>query len=426
MNQTGLRRGALTARVLERRLWGDVPFRLLDVGCSGGIDARWHAFGDLLHAVGFDPLVAEIERLNATNEHPGITYEAAFVTCRNYDQLFPPELRNDPIASRNNDPFPRVSAAAAQSRLQVSFVQEVFNSGADVVLTDRVLTLDDYVGADHRAEVDFVKIDTDGHDIEVILGAESIVAAGGLIGLLVEAPYHGPTHEFANVFSNIDRILRRWGFTLFNITTNRYSRTQLPAPFLLDLAAQTTFGQVVWGDALYFRDIGFPHYERLWPAYSITRERVLKLACLFDIFNLPDCAAELLINRGDFFTVREREELLDLLASGGPGSYAAHVAEFERDFTSFYRSRIAERNAPPPQGLAATPRSERNETPSPQEPREPHAKPEIAAKTVVRLRNRLRKLSEKNAVLRDRLRVGRDRLEQLTKRVEQLESRRRH
>src|SRR5262245_61163920 len=174
MGTSTMSRHRLTSRVLEQRLWGETPFVLLDVGCSGGIEGRWSVFGDRLAAVGFDPLVAEINRLNAANTAAGVRYEAAVVGYRTFDALFPPELRDDRRAARSNDPFPRVSAATALARMQTSYMQEVYNAGAPVVFTDRRLELDEFVAPEARSRVDFIKVDTDGHDIEVLLGSEEI------------------------------------------------------------------------------------------------------------------------------------------------------------------------------------------------------------------------------------------------------------
>ncbi|HEY7187259.1 MAG TPA: FkbM family methyltransferase [Vicinamibacterales bacterium] len=329
-------RSALTRHVIERRLWGDTPFFLIDVGCSGGIEKRWDVFGDRLRAVGFDPLISEVDRLNSVNTRPSVLYEAAFVGCADYDARFPRDMRKDPTSPRTL--FDRTSAAAAQSRQQMSYIQEVFNSSAPLVLSTRRVVLDEYLPPGEREQVDFIKVDTDGHDIEVVLGATGIMDAGGLLGLHVEAQFQGPHHELANTFSNIDRVMRSHGFSLFDLSTNRYSRAELPATFVYDIAAQTVSGQLMWGDALYFRDLAAPLYEKAW-RYTVTPERVMKLACLYEHFGLADCAAELIVKRGTFLDASTRGELLDLLAGGGPGAYRELMSAFQADPTSFFRSR---------------------------------------------------------------------------------------
>src|SRR5262245_37824871 len=53
-------------------------FMLIDIGCSGGIDAVWRGFGRRLRALAIDPNVAEIERLRISETYPGVQYLAAF------------------------------------------------------------------------------------------------------------------------------------------------------------------------------------------------------------------------------------------------------------------------------------------------------------------------------------------------------------
>jgi hypothetical protein len=122
----------------------------------------------------------------------------------------------------------------------------------------------------------------------------------------------------------------------------------------------------------------------------------MKLACLFELFNLPDCAAELLINRGDSIDPGIREDLLDLLASGEPGSYRARLAAFEEDYTRFY-----------PRPLAKN-RALRAQDPSIDQ----------------QFQDRLAKLTNKNTRLQEKLRIQGDRLEWMEKRVEELKAKR--
>jgi hypothetical protein len=96
----------LTLELAERRIFKDEKFFLVDVGASGGIAAQWYAFGRDLVAVGFDPLVAEVDRLNRANTHSGIRYYSAYVGYGQYDRLFPAGLRGQKVKTRDNQPFP--------------------------------------------------------------------------------------------------------------------------------------------------------------------------------------------------------------------------------------------------------------------------------------------------------------------------------
>jgi FkbM family methyltransferase len=295
---------------VESGVFADDPLFVVDVGASRGIDRHWHEFGDQLRAVGFDPLVTEVDRLNA-GATPGVRYEAAWVTCRE-------PATTDGLPSTQF--FERTSAVRAAEIARFDYGREHNNAGAPVVLSTSRIVLDEHFDPDDRQRIDFLKVDTDGGDFDVLRGAEEILRQGGVLGLAVEAQFHGPVSSDANVFSNVDRFLRGFGFGLFDLEVNRYSRSALPAEFVLDIPAQTVTGQVSWGEAIYFRDLGDPDYESTW-GFRPSDVDVLKLICLFEIFGLPDCAAELVLEYGELVgNGATRSEFLDVLATEQAGA----------------------------------------------------------------------------------------------------------
>src|SRR5262249_53082934 len=142
------------ARVVDQPPWGADDFRLVDVGASGGIADRWNAFGDRLWAVGFDPLVAEIHRPAGIERRPKVHYDAAFVGWPHCDRVFPPDERADLIKTRHVQPFPRLSAVGAQRLMKQEYLDDYFRG---------------------QAPPDFLKIDTDGGDFLVLMGAERVL-----------------------------------------------------------------------------------------------------------------------------------------------------------------------------------------------------------------------------------------------------------
>jgi len=303
----------LTPLLLKHAALQHDEFFLVDVGCSGGVEEHWKAFGPKLRAVGFDPLVTEVERLNSLRPSDKIRYEAAFVVCHEKQMMGALLDPAESIAHKDNQPFPRSSAKLFNDRRQMDYVKTVFNSGQQVVLADRRVQLDDYFPLEQHAALDFIKVDTDGYDFGVLLGARKILEHGQVLGLSVEAQFHGAVSENVNLFCNVDRYLRSLGFTLFDLEPYRYSRGALPAPFEHKIPAQTRNGQVAWAEAIYMRDLGDPAYAQKW-GYQPTEAKVLKLACLFEVFGLADCAAELLVNAaGRFPALEDPRPFLDAL-----------------------------------------------------------------------------------------------------------------
>src|SRR5690349_3378855 len=110
----------LTSYLLETGCFSEAPFSLVDVGVSGGLDARWRHFGDSLEAIGFDPLVKEIERLAGAERNPAVRYVASYV---GYHKI-PRAPRADIF---NLDPLARTSAARAASLLQTDYTKTFYD-----------------------------------------------------------------------------------------------------------------------------------------------------------------------------------------------------------------------------------------------------------------------------------------------------------
>jgi FkbM family methyltransferase len=313
------------------------PFMLVDVGASGGIAPWWYEFGAHLRAVGFDPLLAEMQRQQALCPHEGITYVAGAVTYRGYDALCPLALRSDEVRARSNAWLERSSCQRVMERMQYNYTKDRFNSGLEVVHADTWYELDTYFAPDVYSTIDFLKIDTDGHDYTVLLGAEQLLQSE-VLGVLVEADFNGPVHDHANTYSSIDHFLRTRGYTLFDLEAYRYSRAALPSRFCYAHPAQTVTGQTCWGDLLYLKDYGDPLYARKWKPTS--PQKLVKLLCLFLLFGLPDCAAELLETHAHVPALAAvRPALLDQLATaahGSPISYRDYLAAFDADPTAWF------------------------------------------------------------------------------------------
>lgn len=311
-------------------------FTLIDVGVSEGIDPFWEVFGTQLIAHGIDPLTTEIERLTQKNKNSNIYFYNHWIMLDNHS--------NDAMDSLTCHVFNLSSAAQASKILNSNYIQEHFNHHAPLKYTETKTSLDNLVADNNINNVDFIKIDTDGFDFNVIQSAEKLLASHEVLGIKIECQFHGTPNAASNTFANIDNFLRQQGFILFDIDTWRYSRYGLPQKFLYDLTGQTVKGQVLSGDALYFRD-PLTHPE-LFESYRQQPEKLFKLLGLYAGFGLNDCAATLALKmqeKGITDNHFHYHDFLNLLVpenTFGGHDYQSYIQKFNQDPRGFYPSKL--------------------------------------------------------------------------------------
>ncbi len=264
------------ARILtDAGAFVDEPFTLIDVGCSGGIFNPVLEFAPSLKAVGFDPITDEVDRLQATTPDEGVRFECALVGEPGWEL---PTLRSSPGV------FARSSASAYGEMHSFNYGKEINNAGRAITLTNRRVALVDWLSAHPDWAVDFLKVDTDGSDISVLRSMGERITEP--LAVHVEVNFDGDTGPNRNVFSTVFDTLITAGYRLFSLDPTRYAKATMPLPFRWRMPAQTSSGQVMQADALFCRDLAVEGEG--------TPTRLLKLACIFDLLDLQDCAAELL------------------------------------------------------------------------------------------------------------------------------------
>lgn len=323
-----------------RRLFQHEPFVFVDVGCSGGIPPVWRQFGEDLVAFGFDPQRSECRRLQERETNPRIEYIASFVGLPPNHPFVRRRAAEDPRIFQHFNPWDRLSTAAAL-RAETSAAPQAQPILEDEVSLADIIGVSEFIAQRNVSNVDFIKIDVDGTDLDVVVSCEDIAKSHGVLGFAIEVNWTGSHLDTDNTFHNIDRQMRRLGYSLVSVTQRTYSREHLPAPFLMDILAQTRWGQPIQGDAIYLRDAASEHDRVIWGS-DLSPAKLLKLVALYDIFSLPDLAAELLVKRRqELARVIDVDLLLDALAPplhGRRVSYASYVEAFRRDPTSFLKS----------------------------------------------------------------------------------------
>lgn len=157
---------------------------------------------------------------------------------------------------------------------------------------------------------DLIKADVEGAELDVVSGADSLLSktAFGMIELEVNVG----RHRAVPLFEDVLRFIRTRGYGLYDVDFHRFSRGAMPSYTEQDFRdhngsqafGATEYGQIVSGDA-FFRK---PDRARPCPTLRNIR-RILRLACLLELYWLPDCAGEVLCYYKD-----ELESIIDVTA----------------------------------------------------------------------------------------------------------------
>jgi FkbM family methyltransferase len=320
----------------ERGWLNGIEIFLLDVGASGGIDWFWNQFRPHLRVVGFDPLVNEVNRLNAEERDPKVSYEAAWIGDGT--------KRSFPDGCQSIYDF--TSTIRAITIKNVNFVEKYYNRDQELIYSDRILRLDDFAEGAGFDDVDVVKIDTDSFDYFVLEGARRLLTEGTVLLVECECQFHELIGSPWPVFADIDRFMREAGYRLVDLDPWHYTRAELPGRFKWDLPANAESGQVLYCDAVYMLDpsIDLLACKRL----ENNPAKLWKLAMLLKAFGYSDLAATTLLTmQKTSATVPELniEEALDMMVPANPfgaATYRDYMSVFERDPYQFYSSRWRE------------------------------------------------------------------------------------
>lgn len=351
----GLRSDSPSCRYIALQL-ADVPFTVVDVGCSGGIGPIWRLFDKQLRAFGFDPDLDECKRLSAAEPLAGVHYIPAFVGL---PANHPVALRRggNPYLERN--PWDRLAVArslAVRDKLKPAMSNAeltALNQWHRTTLADpdRPVYLPDFFHDRAIADIDFFKIDVDGPDFDILQTLADSLIGLNVLAVGVEVNFFGADNGTGHSFHNTDRFMRGLGFALAHLTMRPYSLAALPAKYRLPRPAESVTRRPYQGDALYVRDWGDPAEAA---KQSLPPAKMAKLTAIFAAFGLYDSAAEVVLTHRDrLATLLDPDRLLDLLCAEAQGdeepklSYADYIAAFEKDDDRFYppRERASESGA---------------------------------------------------------------------------------
>lgn len=150
----------------------------------------------------------------------------------------------------------------------------------------KTTTLDEFFQDQNRNPIDFIHMDVQGAELQVLEGAENLLKQEIL--LICTEVLFGSLYENQTFFRDLDHFLNHKEFNLLDLVLGdgRGIRSNTP------IFSQSHPGTLIWGDAFYCRDLIEKRYHN---HVCYTPENLLKLACLADLFDFLDYAFELLV-----------------------------------------------------------------------------------------------------------------------------------
>lgn len=191
------------------------PLVCVDVGAAGGPKNPWES-SSYMTWVGVEPQEGEVPLVLGSQEGEGLLY-----------------VTHNPDSSSLLEPNQRLlSQFGVWERYKV-----------EGKLPVKVLPLDSWVKNENIPLVDFLKIDTQGTELSVLLGSQKTLES--VLGVDVEVNF-SERYKGQSYFADIDIFLRREGFVLFDLQRRYFKR-------ISGLSLGLPKGQLTHGTALYLR-----------------------------------------------------------------------------------------------------------------------------------------------------------------------------
>jgi FkbM family methyltransferase len=275
---------AFTRWVVEAGLLSS-SFVVIDIGCQGGEHTRWRWLGDQLELHGFDALeeaVRELQGLNqrATNKH---FYNLALGNEDGERELF---IQQNAYATSVYEQGDNSRMSVDASTYTNSERRRVPIRKLDSLFAEGLLT-----------RADFIKLDCEGFEPEILKGAQQFLRTAKPIGVETETSFHvSPVLPRTHIFA-VNETLIEHKLVLFDLAFSRVPRSSFAAA--LGAEHGLAFGQPATFNILFARDLvterDFPMSYLVPPiAETASADMVIKSAILFELYGLVDCAYEVI------------------------------------------------------------------------------------------------------------------------------------
>jgi FkbM family methyltransferase len=258
------------------------PFVLIDVGVQGGEGIRWRPLDDYLIVHGFDPIEEVVQKLAEANKgRSNRHYHYMAVGNADGEQKFYFNPVNPTASSMYQQGTGRFGVETTEQHRMVPIRR------LDSLLAERVIPMADYI-----------KIDAEGFEKDVLLGAHELLGAG-VLGLQTETNF-GVSHIYPKShFGTVAEIALENHLVVFDLAFNRVPRASFQHALinkgLQPIAEQDAVGKPATVDVLFARDLidevdHQEHYQT--PCRPVSINQLIKSIIICELHALNDVALD--------------------------------------------------------------------------------------------------------------------------------------
>lgn len=310
-----------TKYLVKNEILKDNPLVVVDVGARGGLEYHWTNYGNVARFIGFEPDSQECKMLNDS------------LSPESNSHFYPVALYKDKGSYTFYHQAPAASGLyPADPKLVSRFPDEVSLKTRKTSIINTV-DFDSFVKDYKIPDVDFIKLDAEGAELDILRGAVKQLKKT-VLGISCEI-FFSPWRGEGRGFSEIEQFLRPFGFRLYDLNLYRHANKSFPG---IDSTSPSPsgvapYGQIIMGQAIFFRDAVAEIENKKLLQSDWDEIRILKAASFFEVFRLPDCAIELIDTafRSNIISNSGKinmEKFHDLIASGFLGrtiTYKKHL-----------------------------------------------------------------------------------------------------
>ncbi|MCX7366888.1 MAG: FkbM family methyltransferase [Alphaproteobacteria bacterium] len=325
-----------TDHVVQQGLLKSDPFRLIDIGARGEPPEVFKPLEGSMETIGFEMDAAESARLNEAYKGKGYRCLPYVLGEKAEEKTFyvtnwPPSCG---LYKNRIDYWSRYTPWHLKNLTVLKEVQ-VTTQGLDACLERE--------GID---SFDFLKIDVEGAEVDVLRGGAS--ALRKCLGAQIETRFQNVNN--CPLFADTDVFMRQHGFRLHDfLHIGKYPRKTLPDPRCWaggkEVHWQEDSGQVMWGETLYFTD-PIDGHDIVAKAGLDQPLKLIKFIIVVELYGYLDYAIELVNAYPDVIAkvmpVTVARDLLTPTVNGTVVSYARYVDAAKKG------KDVMEREIPPP------------------------------------------------------------------------------